>query len=191
MKNEDITYRVITFDPGANLGVTISEGDMGMTYLKPIHTETIDLNKWSDRLNKELVDLYGAKFARIYTLRKIVSEIFNKWQPDFMAHENAFLMMRRVSAGIVLAEYVLIMRMVAYEYDPNMPIYGFAPFEIKSSVKTAGKLNGNKQLITDALPKLKELNLVNVDLKKTDEHGNDSIAIAYCFFDKNRKGKPK
>lgn len=191
MKNEDITYRVITFDPGANLGVTISEGDMGMTYLRPIHTETVDLNKWSDRLNKELVELYGAKFARIYTLRKIVSEILKKWQPDFMAHENAFLMMRRVSAGIVLAEYVLVMRMVAYEYDPNMPIYGFAPFEIKSSVKTSGKLNGNKQLITDALPKLKELDLTNIDLKKTDEHGNDSIAIAYCFFDKNRKGKEK
>lgn len=191
MKNEDITYRVITFDPGANLGVTVSEGDMGMTYLKPIHTETVDLNKWSERFYGEILEAHGSKFARIYTLRRVVSDIFKKWQPDFMAHEAAFMMMRRVTAGIILAEYVLIMRMVAYEYDPMMPIYGFAPFEVKSSVKTTGKLNGNKQLITDALPKLPDLDLSNIDLKITDEHGNDSIAIAYCFFDKNRKGKRK
>lgn len=191
MKNEDITYRVVTFDPGANLGVTVSEGDMGMTYLRPIHTETVDLNKWTERFYSEISEIYGARFARIYTLRRVVADILRKWQPDFMAHESAFLMARRVSAGIILAEYVLVMRMVAFEYDPMMPIYGFAPFEVKSSVKTAGKLNGNKQLITDALPKLVDLDLTNIDLKTTDEHGNDSIAIAYCFFDKNRKGKRK
>ena len=28
MKSNDITYRVISIDPGANLGITISEGDM-------------------------------------------------------------------------------------------------------------------------------------------------------------------
>lgn len=191
MKNEDITYRVVTFDPGANLGVTVSEGDMGMTYLRPIHTETVDLNKWTERFYSEISEIYGTRFARIYTLRRVVADILRKWQPDFMAHESAFLMARRVSAGIILAEYVLVMRMVAFEYDPMMPIYGFAPFEVKSSVKTAGKLNGNKQLITDALPKLVDLDLTNIDLKTTDEHGNDSIAIAYCFFDKNRKGKRK
>lgn len=190
MKNEDITYRVISIDPGANLGITISEGDMGLTYLKPIHTETIDLNKWAKIFYPDMVDDYGARFARIYTLRKVLANVLTKWQPDFMTHENAFMMIRRVTAGIILAEYVLIMKMVAYDYDPDLPIYGYAPFEIKSAVKT-GKMSGNKVLVTEALPKLVDLDLSNVNLDQLDEHSIDSIAIGYCFLDKNRKGKKK
>lgn len=190
MKSEDITYRVVSIDPGANLGITVSEGDMGMTKLKPLHTETVDLNKWATRYCPELVSTYGARFARIYALRQVLSNVLRKWQPDFIAHENAFMMIRRVTAGIILAEYVLVMRMVAYEYDPAMPIYGFAPFEIKAAVKTT-KLSGNKALITEALPLLEDLDLTNVTVKDLDEHSNDSIAIGYCFLYKNRKGKKK
>ncbi len=191
MRNEDITYRVLSFDPGANLGVTISEGDMGLTYLKPIHSETIDLNKWMKILHSEIEETYGARFARIYTLRFMVTNILHRWQPDFMAHENAFMMMRRVTAGITLAEYVLIMRMCAYDYDIAMPIFGFAPFEIKSSVKLKGKLSGNKALVSKALPKLPDLDLSNVNIDELDEHSIDSIAIGYCFMDRNRKVKRK
>lgn len=190
MKNEDITYRVISIDPGANLGITVSEGDMGLTYLRPIHTETLDLNKWAKIFYPEILDEFGARFARIYTLRKVLLNVLNKWQPDFMVHENAFMMIRRVTAGIILAEYVLVMKMTAYTYDPAMPIYGFAPFEIKSAVKT-GKLSGDKFLVSKALPKLEDLDLSNVNLDQMDEHSIDSIAIGYCFLDKNRKGKKK
>ena len=189
MKNEDTTYRVLTFDPGANLGITVSEGDMGLTYLKPIHTETVDLNKWMKILHPEIEELYGARFARIYTLRDVVQNVMHRLQPDFMAHENAFMMIRRVTAGITLAEYVLIMRMCAYEYDPAMPIFGFAPFEIKSAVKIKGKLSGNKTLVSDALKKLPDLDLSEIDFESLDEHSVDSIAIGYCFMSKNRKGK--
>lgn len=190
MKNEDITYRVVSIDPGANLGITVSEGDMGLTYLKPLHTETIDLNKWAVRNCPELIEVYGARFARIYALRQVLGNVLRKWQPDFMAHENAFMMIRRVTAGIILAEYVLVMKMVAYEYDPALPIFGFAPFEIKASVKSK-KLSGNKALITEALPLLEDLKLTEVKLKDLDEHSVDSIAIGYCFMNKNRKGNKK
>lgn len=189
MKAEDITYRVLSFDPGANLGVTISEGDMGLTYLRPIHSETVDLNKWTKILFPEIEEVYGMRFARVHTLRHLVSNILRRWQPDFMAHENAFMMMQRVTAGITLAEYVLMMRMSAYEYDPAMPIFGYSPFEIKSAVKLKGKLTGNKNLVAEALPKLDDLDLSEVDVKSLDEHSVDSIAIGYCFMIKNRKGK--
>lgn len=190
MKSNDITYRVISIDPGANLGITISEGDMGLTYLKPLHTETVELNKWAAKNCEEILDIYGARFARVYALRQVLSKVLRKWQPDFMVHENAFMMIRRVTAGIVLAEYVLIMRMIAYDYDPALPIFGFAPFEIKSAVKSK-KLSGNKALISDALPLLDDLDLSEVSLKGMDEHSVDSIAIGYCFLSKNRKGNKK
>ena len=190
MRSEDITYRVISLDPGANLGITVSEGDLGMTYIKPLHTETVDLNKWVARSCPDLAATFGSRFARIYALRQVLSNVFRKWQPDFMANENAFMMIRRVTAGIILAEYVLVMKMVAYEYDPALPIYGYAPFEIKASVKTK-KLSGQKTLVTDALPLLADLDLTNVDITKLDEHSIDSIAIGYCFLHKNRKGNKK
>jgi Holliday junction resolvasome RuvABC endonuclease subunit len=189
MKNEDIIYRVISFDPGANLGITVSEGDMGLTKLKPIHSETLDLNKLVKHRYSEIADTYGARFARIFALRDAMKDIFNRWQPDFLTHENAFMMMTRVTAGITLAEYVLIIRIMAYEYDPIMPIYGYSPFEIKSAVKLKGKLTGNKHLVAEALPKLQDLDLSSVDISQMDEHSIDSIAIGYCFMSKNRKGK--
>lgn len=190
MKSEDITYRVVSIDPGANLGITVSEGDMGLTYLKPLHSETVDLNKWAVRYCSTLVETYGPRFARIYALRQVLSKVLSKWQPDFMCNENAFMMMGRVTAGITLAEYVLVMKMTAHDYDPDLPVFGFAPFEIKASVK-AKKISGLKTLIKDALPLLNDLDLSNINIEELDEHSIDSIAIGYCFLSKNRKGNKK
>lgn len=186
MKNEDITYRVLSIDPGANFGITISEGDMGLTYLKPLHSETVDLNKWAKILYPELLEIYGSRFARIHALRHILSNVLRRWQPDFVSHENAFLNSRRVTAGIILSEYVLTIRLCIAEYDLMVPIYGYSPFEIKSAVKIKGKLSGDKDLVKQAINKLDDLNLSEVDVVELDEHSVDSIAIGYCFMIKNR-----
>ena len=90
----------------------------------------------------------------------------------------------------VLSERAKIAKAVNTLWMENLPIFGFAPFEIKSAVKSK-KLSGNKALISDALPLLDDLDLSEVSLKGMDEHSVDSIAIGYCFLSKNRKGNKK
>lgn len=186
MKNEDITYRVLSIDPGGNFGVTISEGDMGMRNLRPIHAETLDLNRWAKILCPEIVSLYGSRFARIYTLRHMLNNVLRRWQPDFVTHENAFFNAGRVTAGVILTEYVMILRMCVAEYDDMVPIFGYAPGEIKSAVAVKGKISSDKDLVRKAIVKLPDLDLTEVNIESLDEHSVDSIAVGYCFLKKNR-----
>lgn len=183
---EPITYRCLSLDPGGNLGVTISEIDVAHTYVKPLHVETINLNKYSEKFLSSMVEEHGLRFTRFFALRQVLMGILRKWQPDAIVHENAFMHMQRVNAGINLAQYVLFIHITAREYDPIIPIYAYSPYELKSSVK-AKKMSSDKGLILEALPKLSELDLSLVDLSTLDEHGIDSIAAIFCYFDKNRK----
>lgn len=183
---DPITYRVVTFDPGANLGICISEMDIDHTYYKPLYAETVDLDRYAEIYLSDLIALHGKRFARCHALRIVVKGILNKWQPEVIAHETAFFNKFRVHAGIVLVEYLLFLRMAAIEYDPFVFIHGYAPFEVKKSVK-AKKLSSDKSMITDALPKLPDIDLSLVELDTLDEHSKDSMAVGYCYYDKNRK----
>lgn len=173
-------------DPGANLGISIVEIDVLHTSIKPLHSETVFLNKLAEKKYSGVVEEHGLRFGRFFALRDTLMSIMNKWQVDAIAHENAFMHMKRVTAGISLAQYVLFIQLTAKDYDPMLPIYGYSPFEVKASVK-AKKLNSDKKLINKALLLLPDLDISLVNIDTLDEHSVDSIAIGYCFFDKNRK----
>lgn len=182
---EPVTYRGLSLDPGGNLGVTIFEMDVRHTKMKVLHTETIDLNREVSNNYPLLEESCGKRFARAFALRKVVLQILKHWQVDVLVHESAFFQKFRLLAGAVLTEYLVYIRFAALEYDPCLLVQPYSPMEVKRSVG-AKKLNSDKDLIKKALPALKDLDFGEVDLDLLDEHGIDSIAIGYCYFDKNR-----
>ena len=173
-------------DPGANLGISIVEMDVMHTSMKVLHSETMFLNKIAEKKYAHIVEEHGLRFARFFALRNLLLYLMKKWQIDAVIHENAFLHMKRVTAGISLSQYVLFIQLTAKEYDPMLPVFGYSPFEVKASVK-AKKLNSDKKQINNALLLLPDLDISLIDINTLDEHSVDSIAIGYCYFDKNRK----
>ena len=182
---EPVTYRGLSLDPGGNLGVTIFELDTSHTNMKVLHTETIDLNREVDNKYSLMEQACGRRFARAFALRKVILKILKQWQVDVLVHESAFFQKFRLLAGAVLTEYLVFIRYAAFEYDPCLFVQPYSPIEVKKAVG-AKKLNSDKDLIKKALPALKDLDLGEVDLDLLDEHGIDSIAIGYCYFNKNR-----
>lgn len=192
--NNEIT--VIGFDPGINnLGVGILKYNIQTKMFKVEHVFTLSGEKLI-RGNDHIVDILGARCAKLELLKRSIVKVLIRYQPAAVASEAPYLG-RFPQAFAALTECVYMERLAVYEYSSQMYLATMDPPTIKNAVGVGGK-SGDKNEMTQALIKCKWIDFNGYDPLQLDEHSIDAIAVAYtnilrleCRLPEMPKKKPK
>ena len=186
MKHGSI-IRGVSFDPGNNLGRCAFEVDLHTTKITILDASTVDLNQVAEKFWEELIDEVGIKLARLIALKATVRDYCRFWCPTIGLHETAFSAHGRQFGGSIesfatLRENILAIKLGFLEAEMSVQPVAINPNSVKMAVP--GVKSKDKEQIKIGLRGKANLDLSKANLDSLDEHGIDSIAIAYTFCHK-------
>ena len=167
-------------DPGTN--------HVGFSSLV-LNPDTLQIeNIWSTSLRVDKLPSYPEYNATTHTervekllkIRHAVVKLLRYWTPRHMACESPFYNRLRPGAYGPLVESVLMIKLAAFEHNPNMSFYSIEPSVIKKSVG-AGHIS-DKHAVKAAILNHTTLSSFGFPLQDLDEHALDSLAVAFAYW---------
>lgn len=113
---------------------------------------------------------------RLTTIYQEINKVIEEYQPSVAAVESIFHG-KNIKSAFVLGHARGVLLLALAEH--NIPIYEYAPREIKRSV--VGNGNASKQQINYMVQQI-----LSIDLSDASHDATDALAVALCHFNKNR-----
>jgi Holliday junction resolvasome RuvABC endonuclease subunit len=165
------TFRIVSIDPGTNIGISIMTIDCITFEVVAIETRVVTLNNYtyaddsSDRLLEKLIHL-----------NKVCYEIAYSYSPIAIFVESAFLNMRFPKAVIQLSQFIATIETTFIQALPMIKIFRYPPKYVKKLISEYG--GATKDGMLDAINKIPNIGmLINTSL--LTEHEVDAVAIGY------------
>lgn len=174
---------VLAFDPGfGRTGWAFLRVELPITKPKivVINTDEFSISKVAALVkHRDVRTTYGKKMVEIDLLREHLSALIERFEPDYIAHEDAFLQPGRANAFISLSSWILAAKLMCYKHY-KMPIYGLAPKYIKKIF--TGKGDVKKEGIEAAFKHRKDITFhKDCDTSGMGEHARDACAVGTAF----------
>lgn len=172
--------KVVGIDPGGNLGVAIMEIDHEFNVVDiEFRTYVIDKYISKHKLNKNNAD----KLSKLYD---IVTDVIEEVEPVAMAMEEAFFNRLFPKSGLLLSEYIGVIKLAVKRANYLTHIFTYPPKYIKHRVGATGKAFKNDMtaclLLKDDIKPL----LLKYEGSYT-EHSIDAAAITIVLKDNIKK----
>lgn len=186
--------KIVSVDPGNNLGMACLEVDLSTGMITAIDAHTLVIDDVIKTYHEELLEMHGTLLARTFTIGKYLGKYCEKHEPDYGCHETAFSAHGRLKFGnsvesfAKLRENILAIKLAMMQHNPEMPIAAINPQTVKYAV--VGVQSSDKSAVTKAILAKEDLN-ITFDTQYLDEHGWDALAIGYTFIKKQILGTPK
>lgn len=177
--NKPLTVRVLSIDPGNNMGICMSVLDFNTQTQTVLFVNTFDIDKEKRRYENDAVALGSNAVNRTHTIKNLVKGILDEYQADVVICEAAFLgRFPQAFASLVLCLNAL--ETAVYSYDSDVGFYTFDPPTVKVAMEVDGK-SKDKNLMHRALLSNTRIKS-ELDLTTLDEHSVDSICVGHCYF---------
>ena len=186
--------KIVSVDPGNNLGLACLEVDLSTGMITAIDAHTLVIDDVIKTYHEELLEMLGTLLARVFTIGKYLGKYCEKHEPDYGCHETAFSAHGRLKFGnsvesfAKLRESILAIKLAMMQHNPEMLIVAINPQTVKYAV--VGVQSSDKSAVTKAILAKEDLN-ITFDTQYLDEHGWDALAIGYTFIKKQILGTPK
>lgn len=186
--------KIVSVDPGNNLGMACLEVDLSTGMITAIDAHTLVIDDVIKTYHEELLEMHGTLLARVFTIGKYLGKYCEKHEPDYSCHETAFSAHGRRNFGnsvesfAKLRESILAIKLAMMQHNPEMLIAAINPQTVKYAV--VGAQSSDKSAVTKAILAKEDLN-ISFDTQYLDEHGWDALAIGYTFIKKQILGTPK
>ena len=169
--------KIIGIDPGlTNLGINMSSYDLKTGIVTVHNFDMITSIALAKKENRPDYKLYGNIIPLLFLEREI-NRVYQEYQPDYVATEDAFYNPRTPNA--VLSLKLCINAIERALYPLGNTLYKIAPRAAKQCVVNG---NANKEAIQEAIQKLPDLKIRKTKpLEQMTEHEADSIGITYAF----------
>lgn len=174
-------FRVLSVDPGNNMGICVAEirGDTGTLLIIDAITVVVDKalkfngdERWNRFTKQELAE---------FLLDDIISELLHHHSIDAVIYEGAYHA-ASLNAYESLLFYGRVITKIAKEYDWDILIESKTPSNVKRLNGAKGD-SGDKTLMTRAVranPRIIFPDTIKLD--DLTEHAIDAIGIAYCVL---------
>lgn len=170
-------YRLLAFDPGLS-----NTGWVSCHWQAPILTvitggvfhpnQTVGHKEFREERSR-----YGARLLTLDCLRQTITELQQRYQPDYWVAENAFYNRFRPSAYSALLQWLTIASWCLRE-QAQQPLYRIPPKLVKRVATRDGA--SSKLSVQEAVTTHPQIKLP-ADTAEFAEHTYDAIAIAYTF----------
>ena len=169
--------RVVSVDPGVNLGVAVIDYYLETKKFKVLDAYTLDLSKYIPNSDEE--DKRDISLRRLAKLKLFLKNYIKLWQPDIGAHETAYVPHRGGGASIYsfasLIENILVIKFSFIESSHDFRILEVNPTLVKTTI--VGIKSSDKTLVLKALKENKDIDLSDIEVDKLNQHNADAIAI--------------
>ncbi len=182
IKNNSTCFYVIGIDPGINhMGLSVSLIDYESK--KILETKTTTIHVKEKNLNKDAIELFGLRQAKIDYLNSIFEKYLEQYNPITVVVESPFYNMRRPAAFLPLVELLYQLRMTLRLISPNSNFKTYEPSTIKKSVG-AGAICKKDEVKVHVLKHKDIFNYISeeVEMEDLDEHSIDSLAVIYTHL---------
>lgn len=180
MRRRNNTITVLAFDPGVyHTGWSVLKYDQTSNTISVAEYGTIEANSLARKENKEDYKIYGNVIS-FFLLEREVTTLVNKYAPDYVACEGAF-MARFPNAFVSLKLCINAIQRVLYTHF-RKTLHLIAPKEAKKAI---GNGTADKLAVQNSIQHLADLKVKDTKQKPIDkmvEHEADSIAIGYAFI---------
>jgi len=173
------TYKIISIDPGNNIGVSIYELTADTHSVVSIETKTIVLNNYAGAIVLE-----DRLLEKLIHINKVCNELYNTHSPLALVVESAFLNSKFPKAVMQLSQYIATIELVFKQNNQLIKIFRYPPKLVKARIANNG--NADKNMMLASVNKIEEITKkVNTNL--LTEHEIDSLAIGYTAILEFRK----
>lgn len=176
------TLRLVSVDPGTNLGLACLNVDLSRGVITPLDCLTADLNKLMSHYSPAEAEDFDYRLVRLRECRKVV-QTYMAWGPEIVVHETAYVPQKNmgsISSYASLVENILTIRNAVFDFDKSVLLRSIDPTTIKYAV--TGKKSPDKGEIKNALLTKSNLDLSMIDTTTLDQHAFDAIAIGYSYI---------
>lgn len=172
------TINILSIDPGTNMGVTITTVSVPDLKIVSLVTKRFNLD-----LMTEEDPMFENLLLRLQTIRHIIKNIMEYYNPHILAMEAAFVNSKFPKSVMYLSQYIAAISMTAVEMNPFIKIFNYPPKFVKYAIGAKG--TADKFDVATAVNRIEEISIhVNIDI--LSEHETDSIAIGYTCIDELR-----
>lgn len=175
---ESKTMNLIGIDPGTDtIGISVFE----------IHVDTYEIIRCSAKTfsARKYMDDYWVlgsdKDKRLNWIFKLLTQLFEAYQPFALAVESNFMNINRPMAYGALVELVATIRAAYREVRPSDSIQMITPSQGKASVKADRSAKDNT-LLPFVEKELGALYQGEVPLSSLDGHSLDSLVVGYALY---------
>jgi len=171
----DIFY-VVGIDPGSNTGVAIAGLSAVDLSIRSLESFTLKLT--------DVDNVDNIMLNRVQYLQKVCKLLANRYNPNAIGVEAAFLNSRFPKAVMQLSQYTMAIEQTFYSHDSFVKIFRYPPKYVKKYIGAGG--NADKDDMTRAVFNIAELSN-KIDLNVLTEHEIDAMAILYITVDNIRR----
>lgn len=181
--NNDITLDnlvIVGIDPGiSHMGLSAIYVSPDLSTIYSIYNTTIHSKDSPENISSFYID-------NRYSITEYHYSNLINWlsihNPHYVVYEEPFFYFKSPAAYGALVESICVIRNAVHNYNPYIYIFNYRPKHIKLSVHATsyqGKVH-----MKDAILKIPEIynNIINNIDRDVDEHGIDSIAVAYTHL---------
>lgn len=174
-----LSVRVVSIDPGMNMGITASVLNFNTEEQHVLFVDTFQIEKEKRGFESEQYSLASNALVNTQTIRKLIGDVLQEYQPDVVICEAAFLG-RFPQAFASLCLCLNAIETAVYDYDCDVGFYTFDPPTVKNAMGVSGR-SKDKDDMHKALMKNERIKSEQ-DLSVLDEHAVDSICVGHCYF---------
>lgn len=174
-----LTVRVLSIDPGMNMGITMSVLDYNALVQQILFCGSFKIENEKRGYEETNIGLASNALVNTVTIRNLIATMLKEYQPDVVICEAAFLG-RFPQAFASLSLCLNAIETAVYEYDYDVGFYTFDPPTVKMAMGVKGNSKDKDEmhhaLLSNAYIKTEQ------DLTLLDEHAVDSACIGHCYF---------
>ncbi len=177
--------RIVAVDPGVNLGVAVIDFNLKEKIFKVKHAFTLDLSRFIP--SDEETDKRTLVIQRLTTVKAFLKEYLKTWEPNFGAHETAYVPHRGGGASIYsfasLVENIISIKFAFIESAKDSKIFEVNPTTMKICI--VGFKSSDKTLVLKALKADPTIDLSEIDVSRLNQHNADAIGIGITAIREN------
>lgn len=171
---------ILGIDPGIhNCGIAYNKYDPKTGVMTVADYFTIHAAELAKKENKRVFKDYGTVFS-LLLLEREMKAILTKYNPDYVASEDAFYSPRTPNAFVSLKFCINSIQRVLFQ-DFNKKLFKIPPKLAKAAVSHG---TADKVAVQTSIRNLPDIKLKDTKCRPLDEmveHEADAIAIAYAF----------
>ena len=174
-----LSVRVVSIDPGMNMGICVSNLDFTQQKQEVLFVDTFYIDKKKKGFEDKPYGLASNALINTQTIRKLIGDVLQEYQPDVVICEAAFLgKFPQACASLCLCLNAI--ETAVFDYDYDVGFYTFDPPTVKNAMGVYGR-SKDKDDMQKALMKNERI-ISEKDLSVLDEHSVDSICVGHCYF---------
>ena len=181
-KSKQNVVRCLSIDPAiGDLGWTVMVMDLDTLKVVVEYMGMFSSSAVAKKVAyKDDVTKYGPRMIALELLRAFISNLIDKYHPEFVASEAAYLDPRKVNAFISLTQVLLAIRLLLF-HNYQRTLHLVATKTAKHAITGYGA--SSKTDIQTTIFTHEDISFKNPEEAKTmTKHVSDAIAVGYSFF---------